>query len=108
MDPATLARSYYEAIDEDEYDRLRELLLAEFTQERSDRTFESREAFVSFMRDDRPETDTTHEVEHVTADGDRVVVEGTLRRSNGEVWFRFADAFAIEDGRLASLRTYSI
>lgn len=108
MDPATLARSYYEAIDEDEYDRLRGLLLAEFTQERSDRTFESREAFVSFMRDDRPETDTTHEVEHVTADGDRVVVEGTLRRSNGEVWFRFADAFAIEDGRLASLRTYSI
>ncbi|WP_248516049.1 nuclear transport factor 2 family protein [Salinarchaeum laminariae] len=108
MDPATLARTYYEAIDEDEYDRLRELLTAGFTQERSDRTFESREAFVSFMQHDRPDRDTTHEIEHVTATPDRVVVEGTLRRSNGDVWFRFADAFEIEDGQLASLRTYSI
>lgn len=108
MDPATLARSYYEAIDEDEYDRLRDLLAAEFTQQRSDRTFEDRESFVSFMQHDRPERDTIHEIEHVTATEDRVVVEGALRRSNGEVWFEFADAFDVTDGKLASLRTYSI
>ncbi|GAB3681473.1 hypothetical protein GCM10028857_05750 [Salinarchaeum chitinilyticum] len=108
MDPATLARSYYEAIDDDEYDRLRDLLDPAFTQQRADRTFEDRESFVSFMQHDRPDRDTTHEIEHVTAATDRVVVEGTLRRSNGEVWFEFADAFEVEDGALASLRTYSI
>lgn len=108
MDDEELARAYYEAIDEDEYERLRELLADDFTQERSDRTFESAAAFVRFMRDDRPERDTVHEIHHVTADGDRVVAEGTLRRANGEEWFRFADAFAVEDGRLASLRTYTI
>lgn len=108
MDAEALARGYYEAVDEGEYERLRELLDPDFVQERSDRTFEDRASFVAFMRDDRPETDTTHEVDHVTVDGDRIVVEGTLRRANGEVWFRFADAFAIEDGRLASLRTYTV
>jgi ketosteroid isomerase-like protein len=107
MDAEALARGYYEAIDEGEYERLRELLDPHFVQERSDRTFEGRDEFVSFMRDDRPETDTTHEVEHVTTESDRVVVEGVLRRANGDLWFRFADAFAIEDGRLASLRTYT-
>lgn len=108
MQPAALVRAYYDAIDADEYDRLRELLAPAFTQERGDRTFEDRESFVAFMRDDRPERDTTHEVQHVTADGDRVVAEGTLRRANGEVWFRFADAFEIDHGRIASLRTYTI
>jgi len=108
MDAEALARSYYEAIDAGDYDELRELLAPEFTQIRGDRTFEDREAFVSFMRDDRPETDTTHEIEHVTADGDRVVVEGVLRRANGDEWFRFADTFAIENGALASLRTYTV
>jgi ketosteroid isomerase-like protein len=108
MDAEELVRAYYEAIDEDEYDGLRELLAADFTQERSDRTFESAAAFVRFMRDERPERDTTHEIHHVTGNGDRVVAEGTLRRANGEVWFRFADAFAVADGRLASLRTYTI
>ncbi|AGN02739.1 hypothetical protein L593_14000 [Salinarchaeum sp. Harcht-Bsk1] len=108
MDAEALARRYYAAIDDGEYDDLREVLAPAFTQVRGDRTFEDRESFVAFMRDDRPETDTTHEIEHVTADGDRVVVEGTLRRANGDVWFRFADAFDVENGRLASLRTYTV
>jgi len=108
METGALARAYYEAVDEDDYDLLRDVLAPDFVQERGDRTFESREAFVRFMREERPEKDTVHEIDHVTADGDRVVVEGTLRRASGEVWFRFADAFAIEDGRMAALRTYSI
>jgi len=107
MDPAELARAYYDAIDGDEYDRLRELLAPTFTQERSDRTFESREAFVTFMREDRPERDTTHELHNVTGDGDRVVAEGTLRRADGSVWFHFADAFAVEADRIQHLTTYT-
>lgn len=107
MHPGALARTYYDSIDAGDYERLREILAPDFVQDRGDRTFEGRATFVQFMREDRPDTDTIHEVEHVTADGDRVVVEGTLRRASGEVWFRFADAFAVEDGVLASLRTYS-
>lgn len=108
MDADALARSYYGAIDAGGYEDLRELLAPEFTQIRGDRTFDDREAFVSFMQHDRPDRDTTHEIEHVTATADRVVVEGTLRRSNGEIWFEFADAFDVEDGNLASLRTYTV
>lgn len=107
MEPAELARTYYEAIDGDDYEQLTDVLAPDFVQERADRTFEGREAFVSFMREDRPETDTTHELHHVVADGDRVVVEGTLLRADGSEWFRFADAFAVEDGRLSHLLTYS-
>lgn len=108
MDPEELARTYYQAIDGDDYDLLREVLAPEFVQERGDRTFVGREPFVGFMREERPEKDTTHEIDHVTVDGDRIVVEGTLRRASGEVWFRFADAFAVEDDALVSLRTYSL
>lgn len=107
MEAAELARSYYEAIDDGDYEALAELLAPDFVQVRGDRTFESREAFVRFMRDDRPTTDTIHEVHHVTAQSDRVVVEGSLRDADGDELFRFADAFAVEDGRLAHLRTYS-
>jgi ketosteroid isomerase-like protein len=108
MDAEELARAYYEAIDENEYDRLRELLAADFTQERSERTFESATAFVQFMRGERPDRDTSHEIHQVTADGKRVVAEGTLRRANGDTLFRFADVFTVQGGRFASLRTYTI
>lgn len=107
MEPGALVQAYYEAIDEDEYERLAELLDPEFTQVRGDRTFEHRDAFVRFMRDDRPAKDTTHELEHVTADGDRVVAEGTLYRGDGSVFFYFADAFTVEDGQLQRLETYT-
>jgi ketosteroid isomerase-like protein len=56
---------YYDALDAGDYDALRGLLAPEFVQRRPDRSFESREAFVRFMRDDRPQTDTAHAVDAV-------------------------------------------
>ncbi|MFB6118238.1 nuclear transport factor 2 family protein [Halosegnis sp.] len=107
MDRVDRARAYYEAIDDGEYDRLRGLLADGFCHERSDLTLEGPDEFVRFMRDERPETDTSHVVETVyTADGG-VAVEGELRRADGSVWFRFVDVFAFADGRLAGLRTYT-
>lgn len=120
-EPAALVRAYYDALDAGEYDRLRSLLAADFVQRRSDRTFEGRDRFVAFMRDERPETDTTHVVEHVyhttgtgpgastgtDPDAVRVAVEGRLERANGETWFRFLDAFLVRDGLLRELRTYT-
>lgn len=112
-DPGDIARAYYRHLDDGAYDSLRALLADEFVQHRSDMTLEGGDRFVAFMRDERPETDTTHVVEHVyratgSVDADaRVAVEGRLERASGETWFRFVDTFAVSDGRLRALRTYT-
>lgn len=102
------ARAYYEAIDAGEYEHLRDLLADGFRQERGDMTLDGADAFVAFMRDERPETDTTHTVETVYEAETGVAVEGELRRADGSVWFRFVDVFGFENGTIASLRTYSL
>lgn len=107
MSRSDAARTYYEAIDADEYDRLADLLAPSFVHVRPDRTLEGRDRFVRFMRDERPLTDTTHEVRSVTAEGNRVVVEGTLYRGDGSTFFRFADVHEFDDGGIAQIRTYS-
>jgi len=105
--PEELVRAFYDALDEHAYDDLRGLLDPEFVQERPDRTFEGREAFVAFMRDDRPQSDTTHEIERVFVDGERAAVQGRLLDSAGEELFRFADVHAVEGGQIVHLRTYT-
>lgn len=65
MTRADAVRSYYDAIDAGDYDALASLLCPDFVQRRPDRTLRGREAFVSFMRDDRPRTDTIHVVDGV-------------------------------------------
>ncbi|SNR23621.1 Ketosteroid isomerase-related protein [Halorubrum ezzemoulense] len=105
-DPAALARAYYDAIDAGEYERLASLLDPEFVQRRGDRTFEGRDRFVAFMRDGRPNTDTTHAVDRVYPSGPGVAVRGRLRDVDGDVLFAFVDVFETEAGRLTSLETY--
>jgi ketosteroid isomerase-like protein len=129
-DAGDLARAYYRTIDDGDYEPLRDLLADGFVQRRPDRTLEGADAFVRFMREERPETDTTHVVERVyrtveaatapaapdtaddplaTADADAyVAVEGRLERASGETWFRFVDTFAVADGRLTGLVTYTM
>lgn len=113
-EPATLARAYYESIDAGEYDRLAGLLAPAFRHVRGDQTIEGRDAFVRFMREERPATDTTHEVDAVYrpegTDGgaeSEVAVRGRLLRADGTVWFGFVDVLAVANGRLAGLTTYS-
>jgi ketosteroid isomerase-like protein len=105
--PESLVRAFYEAIDDHAYDDLCGLLAPEFVHDRPDRAFEGREAFVAFMRDDRPQTDTTHEIERVFVDEENAAVQGRLLDSSGEELFRFADVHAVEDGRIVHLRTYT-
>jgi ketosteroid isomerase-like protein len=110
-------RAYYEAIDAKNYDRLADLLAPGVVHERPDRTIEGRETLVGFMRDDRPNKDTSHEVEAVyrrTGDdrGD-YAVRGRLLDADGNPMFAFVDAFDVEqaseneDGRIARIRTYT-
>lgn len=127
-DPERTVRAYYDALDDGDYDRLRDLLAPEFVQVRPDRTFQGREAFVSFVRDERPEQDTTHELAAVyRADGDgadgrgggegagddaapattAVAARGSVVRADGSVLVRFVDAFTVADGTLTRLETYT-
>ena len=106
-DPAALARAYYDALDAGEYDRLRSLLSPDFVQRRPDRTFEGRDRFVAFMRDERPNTDTTHAIERVYPAGPGVAVRGRLLDADGGELFAFVDVFSVENGRLTALETYA-
>lgn len=113
----SLVRAYYRALDDREYGTLESLLEPAFTQRRPDRTFEDRAAFVRFMREERPMTDTSHEVLTVIVGGDdgdespdgesRVAVQGRLLDGAGEELFRFADVFTLVDGRIRRLETYT-
>jgi len=106
--PESLARTYYESIDAGDYDRLGDLLAPDFAHVRGDRTIEGRDAFVRFMREERPDAETSHEVDvvYATTSSDSVAVRGRLFRADGSVWFGFVDVFAVEEGRLARLTTY--
>jgi ketosteroid isomerase-like protein len=116
MDAPALAREYYRAIDDGDYEALGEALAAEFVHRRPDRTIEGREEFVSFMRSDRPDTETEHALDavYVAARGEtenerwrRVAAEGRLLRADGSVWFRFVDTFEVGERGVRTVRTYT-
>jgi ketosteroid isomerase-like protein len=109
MDHADVAMSYYDALDSHDYDSLESLLTADFVQYRPDRTFEGRDAFVSFMRDGRPQTDTTHVVERVFENRreQSLAVSGRLVDGDEDQLFRFLDVHEFEAGKLARLRTFT-
>ncbi|QIB75900.1 nuclear transport factor 2 family protein [Halogeometricum borinquense] len=96
-----LVESYYDAIDTGDYDRLASLLSPAFVHDRPDQTLSGRETFVSFMRDDRPETDTRHDVTatYRQTEGDGWVVRGRLLGADGDVRFTFVDVFTVGAGQ---------
>ncbi|MDS0293989.1 nuclear transport factor 2 family protein [Halogeometricum luteum] len=106
-----VVRGYYEAIDAGDYDRLASLLAPEFVHDRPDRTLSDREAFVSFMREDRPEKDTTHDVtavyRGVDADAEEWVARGRLVGADGRVRFEFVDAFSLVDDGVTRIETFA-
>ncbi|WP_254761453.1 nuclear transport factor 2 family protein [Natrinema marinum] len=106
MDSAALVRRYYDALDDHDYDALEDVLAPAFSQRRPDRTFEDRDAFVAFMRDERPNPDTSHHLESVVTADERVAVRGRVTEG-GTTLFEFADFFELGDGRIGRLETYS-
>jgi ketosteroid isomerase-like protein len=110
-DAASLVEGYYAALDDGDYDALAECLRPGFSQVRGDVTIEGREAFVQFMRDERPRTDTRHEVDAVYVDrpggATEVAVRGRLYRADGSLAFGFVDVFGLAEGRLDRLVTYT-
>ncbi|WP_276249354.1 nuclear transport factor 2 family protein [Haloarcula rara] len=121
--PVEQARAYYRAIDGGDYDLLGALLTEAFVHDRPDRTIEGRERFVQFMREERPQTDTTHPVDTVFSEGggepngagassgDRsdgtVAVRGRLLDADGEPIVGFVDVFSFAAGRIDRIETYT-
>jgi len=107
MDRTATARAYYEALDDGEYDRLADLLTADFSQSRPDRRFDGRDRFIQFMREERPQTDTAHPIDDVFEHSDGVAVEGRLLGSDGGLIAAFVDVFSFDGDRIAEVRTYT-
>ncbi|QGA84276.1 nuclear transport factor 2 family protein [Halomicrobium sp. LC1Hm] len=107
MDRVATARAYYRALDEHDYDLLSDVLAPDFVHERPDRTFEGRDRFVQFMREERPQTETSHPIATVYTGASTVAVEGRLLASDGAEITRFVDVFAFEDGVITRLRTHT-
>jgi ketosteroid isomerase-like protein len=107
--PQAVARAYYRALDEGDYDLLTELLDPEFVHERPDMSLEGRKRFVQFMREERPMTDTSHPLDGVyqQVDGDEIIVRGRLLGSDGDTITMFADAFSFEGERIDRIRTFT-
>ncbi|WP_435155488.1 nuclear transport factor 2 family protein [Haladaptatus sp. DFWS20] len=105
MDSEVVVRGYYDAIDAHDYETFEGLLAPDVVHDRPDRTIEGRETLVSFMRDDRPNKATTHEIASVSENGATTVVEGRLLDSDGEELFAFEDEFSIVDGQITSIWT---
>ncbi|MCL7418683.1 MAG: nuclear transport factor 2 family protein [Halalkalicoccus sp.] len=107
----TAAREYYRTIDAHAYDDLAALLDPGFTHYRPDRTIEGRAAFVEFMREDRPMTDTSHGIRTVYEADGGVAVRGRLLDHDGEELFGFVDVFEFSDagakGAITAVYTYT-
>ena len=102
-----LVRSFYRAIDEGRYDDLHDLLAPTFAQQRPDRSLGGREAFVTFMREKRPRTDTRHALDAVYESDGELAVRGRLLGGDVERLFGFVDGHTVEDGAIGRVRTYT-
>jgi len=113
VDAEPVALAYYDAIDAGDYDQFADLLAPGVVHERPDRTIEDRDTLVEFMRDDRPDKDTSHEVRSVFGGSDGVAIEGRLRDAEGNPMFEFVDVFDFEKSgeaeraKIARIRTYT-
>ncbi len=107
MSARSAVKSYYRTIDEGRYDDLSNLLTPAFVHKRPDRTLDGRETFIGFMRDERPLTETTHEIDAVYSDENEVAVRGRLLDADDGRLFGFVDIHTVEDGSITHIHTYT-
>jgi len=108
-DHRDVVRAYYAALDDHDYDRLAALLALPVAHYRPDQILAGRDALVSFMRDERPNRNTSHDLRavYVSEDDEEVAVRGQLRDASDETLFEFVDVFSFVDGDVAAIRTHT-
>lgn len=106
-DRASTARSYYRSLDGHDYETLRSVLSPEFVHRRPDMTIDGRAEFVQFMREERPQTDTSHPIDAIYESGDALAVEGRLLSPEGNRITRFVDVLSFDGKRIESITTYT-
>jgi len=108
MDQSTLVAEYYRCLDAEEYETLRSILHPEFVQHRPDRSFDGRAAFVEFMANGRPQTETTHSVESLLESTASLAAYGRLFDADDSELFSFIDVFRFDgNGRILAVDTFS-
>jgi ketosteroid isomerase-like protein len=107
-EPKACVRAYYRALDGGEYDLLAALLRPEFVHDRPDMTLEGRDRFVTFMRDERPLTDTSHPLDAIYArtDSTELATRGRLVAPDGRKLTTFVDIFFFEGHDIARIETF--
>lgn len=100
-------RSYYEALDNHEYERLASILAAGFVHVRPDRTLDGRDRFIEFMRDERPTVETTHPLEAIFRTDQQMAVQGRLLDASGDEITGFVDVFSFDMDGIARIETYT-
>ncbi|WP_415378969.1 nuclear transport factor 2 family protein [Halosimplex sp. TS25] len=102
------AHAYYRALDEHDYETLADLLAPGFVHDRPDMTLEGRERFVQFMREERPQKETSHPIDAVFESEDgSVAVRGRLLAADGTEITGFVDVFSLTDGTIRRIETYT-
>lgn len=114
MERTEAARAYYRALDDHDYDLLADLLAPDFRHERPDLTLDGRDRFVRFMREERPQTDTSHPVDGVfereANTGEQtggVAVQGRLLAADGSLITSFVDVFFFDGATIRRIETYT-
>lgn len=106
-----LVRSYYEAIDADDYETLLACFDEDVVYERPGQgAIEGIDDLATFYRAERPLEEGSHEVHSLLVDGATVAVRGTFAGRQGErrVEFGFADFFEFTDeGTIGHRYTYT-
>lgn len=106
-----VVRSYYEYVDEGDYETMFDLFADDITYERPGQgAIEGTEAFRRFYREERPLADGDHELHDIVVGDDTVAVRGTFcgRQDGQQVELGFADLHVFNDERRISHRyTYT-
>jgi ketosteroid isomerase-like protein len=107
-EPEACVRAYYRALDEDEYDLLAALLRPDVVHDRPDMTLEGRERFVTFMREERPMTETSHPLDaiYTQTGGTAFAARGRLVAPDESELTAFIDVFSFEGHAIARIETF--
>ncbi|CCQ33346.1 conserved hypothetical protein [Halorhabdus tiamatea SARL4B] len=101
-------RSFYAALDDHDYDSLAGLLAPGFVHDRPGLTLEGRDRFIRFMREERPNRQTSHPIDAIYRDGEsELAARGRLLDDDGREIAAFVDVFGFDDDGIESVRTYT-